>query len=100
MDVAARARYEQPLTNRRMKMKTADVVRDFVFEELNFRGSKTDLSDDYLLLENEVVDSMGLFHLVGFLEKKFDVVIPDEELVPEHFGTIRGIAALVDSKID
>lgn len=80
-------------------MTTADVVRDFVFEKLNFRGSKSDLSDDYLLLENEVVDSMGLFHLVGFLEQKFEVIIPDEELIPEHFGTIRGIAALINSKL-
>jgi acyl carrier protein len=81
-------------------MRPADVVRDFVFEELNFRGSKDELSDDYLLLENEVVDSMGLFHLVGFIEKEFDVVIPDEDLIPEHFGTIRGIAALINSKRD
>lgn len=81
-------------------MKTADVVRDFVFDELNFRGSKNELSDDYSLLENEVVDSMGLFHLVGFLEKKFDVIIPDEDLIPEHFGTIGGIAALINSKLD
>ena len=80
-------------------MTTADLVRDFVCEELNFRGSKDQLSDEYPLLENEVVDSMGLFHLVGFLERTFDVVIPDEDLVPEHFGTIRGIAALIQSKL-
>ncbi|HJU51276.1 MAG TPA: acyl carrier protein [Acidimicrobiia bacterium] len=80
-------------------MNTADVVRTFVFDELNFRGSKNQLTDDYPLLENEVVDSMGLFHLVGLLEKTFDVEIPDEDLIPEHFGTIRGIAALIRSKL-
>ena len=79
-------------------MTTEDVVRDFVFEELHFRGARDQLSDDYPLLDNEVVDSMGLFHLVGYLEIKFHVLIPDEDLIPEHFGTIRGIAALIESK--
>jgi acyl carrier protein len=45
-----------------------------------------------------VLDSLGLFQLVGYLESEFDVEIDDEELVPGNFGTIEDIAKLVEAK--
>ena len=71
-------------------------IRQFITEELNTDGSN--LSDDYPLLERNVLDSLGLFQLVAFLEDRFGVEIADEDLVPSHFGTVRSIARLVDEK--
>ena len=73
-------------------------VRQFIVDELRFDGSPSDLEDDLPLIEQHVLDSLGIFQLVGFLESEFSIEILDEELVPEHFGTIRGIARLVESK--
>jgi acyl carrier protein len=73
-------------------------VRQFIVDELRFDGSPSDLEDDLPLIEQQVLDSLGIFQLVGFLEGEFSIEILDEELVPEHFGTIRGIARLVESK--
>ena len=75
-----------------------DSIRRFLVEELSADGSKGSLPDDYPLLDRQVLDSLGMFHLVGYLESEFDVEILDEELVPEHFGTIRDIAQLVQAK--
>jgi acyl carrier protein len=50
------------------------------------------------LIENNLIDSLGIFHIVSFLEREFDVEVLDEELIPEHFGTIGSIARLVESK--
>jgi acyl carrier protein len=78
-------------------MSDEDRIRAFITEELN-AGSDGELSNDYPLIENRVIDSMGIFELVSFVESEFGVKIDDEELVPEHFGTITRIADLVESK--
>jgi acyl carrier protein len=79
-------------------MSTQDRVRSYIIDELRFRGSAKDLKNDYPLLENEVLDSMGIFSVVSFLETEFGIEVEDEELVPENFGTIDDIARLVEQK--
>jgi acyl carrier protein len=75
-----------------------NALRVFILEDLNWNGRPQELTDDYPLIDRHVVDSMGLFQLVSFLESEFGVEILEEELVPANFGTIRDIAKLVDSK--
>jgi acyl carrier protein len=79
-------------------MSTQDRVRSFIIDELRFRGSAKDLTNDLPLLEKEILDSMGIFQVVAFLESEFGIEIDDEDLVPDNFGTIDGIARLVESK--
>jgi peptidyl carrier protein len=75
-----------------------DSIRSFIADELSFDGSVATLTPDYPLLERQVLDSLGLFQLVGYLESEFGVEIDDEELVPGNFGTIEDIARLVERK--
>jgi acyl carrier protein len=49
------------------------------------------------LLENRVIDSLGLFRIVGFLEQEHGVAIPDEKIVPANFASLQTIAALVEN---
>jgi acyl carrier protein len=73
-------------------------LRDFILRELNWNGRREELTDDYPLIRRRVLDSLGIFQVVSFVESEFGVEILDEELVPDHFGTIAGIARLVESK--
>jgi acyl carrier protein len=79
-------------------MTTEDRIRSFILTDLRWPGPAEELDSEYPLIERDVLDSLGIFHMVSFLEREFRVQIEDEELVPEVFGTIRGIARLVDSK--
>jgi acyl carrier protein len=79
-------------------VNTRESVRQFVINGLNYTGDPGELTDDYQLLENGVLDSVGIFHMVEFLESEFGVEIEDEELVAEHFGSIAMIGRLVESK--
>ena len=79
-------------------MTTKDDVRAFILDELVFAGSSDDLTDDYPLLERAVLDSNGLMQLVTFLEEHCSILIDDEDLVPDNFGTIEDISAFVDAK--
>ena len=73
-------------------------IRSFIVDELAFDGAPRNLSDDFPLLERQVLDSLGLFQLVSYLESEFGVEIEDEELVPANFGNISSIARLVEAK--
>ena len=79
-------------------MNTIEVLRDFVIRELHWNGSGKVLTEEYPLIENHVVDSLGLFSLVSFVEEQFGVEVKDEELVPENFGTLGSIARLIETK--
>ena len=43
-----------------------------------------------------IVDSLGLFDLVAFLEEEFAVSIPNEDFSPDLFSTIQKILLLVN----
>jgi acyl carrier protein len=71
-----------------------DQLRNFIETELGWRGGE--FADDYPLIGNHVIDSLGIFQLVGYLEDEYGVVIDDRDLVPATFGTLAAIAELID----
>ena len=72
-------------------------VRDFIAEYGNNRGV-TGIGDDESLLRRNVVDSLGVFRLIAFLEEAFPLSIDDSDIAPENFETIDQITALVARK--
>jgi acyl carrier protein len=79
-------------------MSIADDVRGYIVAEMGWSGSPAELTDDYPLLEREVIDSLGIFKLVTFVEERYGIEVDDEELVPDNFETIAHVAALVSTK--
>ncbi len=78
-------------------MSTTDLLRNFIVTVLGWLGPE--LTDDYPLIENHVIDSLDLFQIVGFLETEFGVHIDDAELVPEKFATLTSIAQLAEPQV-
>ena len=50
------------------------------------------------LLKNGLIDSLGILEVVTFLEKEFGIIVSDEELLPENFGSIRSLSSFVQQK--
>jgi acyl carrier protein len=73
-------------------------VRAFVLNDLQFAGSPDQLTEDFPLIGNDVLDSLGIFQLVSYLERQFGIEVEDAELVPDNFGSIGRIAELVERK--
>ena len=67
----------------------------FVREELLVRRPGTALTADTNLIEAGIVDSVGVFRVVGYLEDTFGFAVPPEALRPQNFGSIRAIADYV-----
>jgi acyl carrier protein len=80
-------------------VQSAERVRDFLVEEANWQGPRSELSADLPLIENGIVDSMTLLRMVAWLEGEFRIEIADADVVPSNFGSIERIARLVDSKL-
>lgn len=53
---------------------------------------------DASLFESGVIDSWGVMELVSELESTFGVKVPDEDLIPRKFETLRRIADYFDAK--
>jgi methoxymalonate biosynthesis acyl carrier protein len=74
---------------------TKDQIRQFVSEELAAAKGVTLVSDDQSLIDNGVVDSLGIFRLVTFLEENFGVKIGDEEISADNLASVDLIEQLV-----
>ncbi len=70
-------------------------LMEFVEKEL-LHGRKSDLQDDEDLLSAGIIDSLGILQLVGFVEKRFGIQVPDEDVVYENFHSIRALAGYLD----
>ena len=57
-----------------------------------------DVGVDDRLLEQGIIDSMGVLDLLNFLEEAFDVRVADDELTEDNLGTLRGIGRFVTAK--
>ena len=61
-------------------------------------NSKAGPGYDENLFEAGIVDSAGLISFVCFIEKEFELTIPDEDLLPDNFVSIRSIADYIRSR--
>ena len=75
----------------------AESVRQFIVGTFPSARRRA-LSNDDPLLENGIVDSLGVLDIVSFLETEFGIAASDDELVPENFRTIQSIAGFVEKK--
>ncbi len=78
----------------------AERIRDFLIEEAQWDGPRSELTDDLPLIESHVIDSMLLLRLVAWLESEYGISIGDEDVVPSNFGSIERISALLNSKLE
>jgi acyl carrier protein len=62
-------------------------------------GMSTEIDRERSLVDAGIVDSTGIVELVSFLEERFAIAIPDEDLTPGNFETVSRIAAYVRRRL-
>ena len=73
-------------------------VKTFLAEAFPLADGIDRLGDDDSLLDTGVLDSMGVLELVGFLEDRYHIEVPDEDLRPEYLDSLSRIRAYVESR--
>jgi acyl carrier protein len=81
-------------------MSTQDTIRHFIVDELNWQGPRSNLTEDYPLIAEHVIDSLDMMKLVSLIESKYGFEIKDEELVPGNFSSIADMTRFIESKLD
>jgi len=74
-----------------IKQVVLNYVRDEYLEEEDDR----ELDADTGLISGGIVDSFSLVSLKRFVEKKYDIQIPDADASPEAFDSVNRIVALI-----
>ena len=81
-------------------MDVRDKVRDYIIENFLF-GDTTPLTSDTLsLLDEGIIDSVGVMEMVAFLEQDFGIGVEDDELVPANLDSIANLVAFVGRKTE
>ncbi len=58
-----------------------------------------ELTDTGSLVRAGILDSVGVFTLVAFLEQTFHIEVPDEELTWTNFESVAAITRFVTTKL-
>lgn len=81
-------------------MTRADIqtaIHDFVLDKFPSARS-IGLATDGGLLDQGIVDSLGVLEIVLFIQSRFEVHFDDEEMLPENFHSISALTELVHRK--
>lgn len=76
-----------------------DEIRIFLAADPIYRGLlPKDFTDDFGLVDSGVLDSIGIFNLVNYLEKTYKLKIEAEDLSETNFKTLNAIVDFVQSR--
>ncbi|MEU0050653.1 acyl carrier protein [Streptomyces sp. NPDC006184] len=71
-------------------------IRGYVVTEFLDGEDSADLTPDYDLIDNGVVDSLGVVRVVSHLSRAYAIPIDDIPLNPDNFRSIGAISAFVE----
>ena len=74
-------------------------MRRFIADNFPLGGDAYALDREDSLLEAGVIDSTGVLELIAFLETRFQLTVPDDDLLPVNFDSIGGIVSYVERQL-
>lgn len=75
------------------------VINEYISSEIVQDPSLLPLGNETPLFETGILDSLSLLRLVVFIQERFDTVVDDLDLVPEHFASVDTICAYLRAQI-
>ncbi len=74
-------------------------IRQFIIDNFPV-AQRNHILDSDDLLNNSIVDSLGILNIVNFIEEEFGTTFYDEEFLPQNFQTISYLSNFVKAKQD
>jgi acyl carrier protein len=70
------------------------------YVQATFLENRTDiaLTESTNLIDEGILDSLGIFTVVSFLEEHFKIPVGYDEVTLDNFETVQAIASLVQAK--
>lgn len=73
-------------------------IKKFIANNFLFSADTTAIDDEQSLMQTGVLDSTGVLELIQFVEETFGIKVPDEDMLPANFDSVRAIASYVQRK--
>jgi acyl carrier protein len=74
------------------------ILEQFIVNELLMGRGAADIGPDTSLISSGVLDSLSLIRLINFVEDQFNLVVEDDDVVPDNFETINALGAMISTK--
>jgi len=81
------------------KEEIAAKLREFIYAQFPLARQR-EVGDDASLIEQGIVDSLGVLEIVAFIETQFSIILEDDEMLGENFDSIASLTAFVQAKSD
>lgn len=75
-------------------------ITDFIEKDLLLPSQVAELSVDVDLWETGLLSSLQFMRLISFVESEWDISIPSEDMVLEHFQSINTINQYISTRTD
>jgi acyl carrier protein len=73
-----------------------DCLKDILIEDLFVEFEKDRILPTYSFRQDLGIDSLGFVELKEQVEKRFSIVISDDDFTPENFSTISSLTGLIN----
>jgi acyl carrier protein len=75
-------------------------IRKFIASDILYSQEGFPYADDASLLQEGVIDSLGVVELVTFVQKQYHVKVEQQEVVPDNFDSVAKLSAFVRRKLN
>jgi len=69
-------------------------ISEITFKEID------QITEDTLLFEEGIFDSLGFLSLISFISEEFGIEVENDELNEENFATIRSVVSFISHRKD
>ncbi len=76
-----------------------ELIKTQITQEFMYDRESDILTNDYPLIEQGIIDSMGIIRMIGLLEDNFGIIVDPEDFLLESFETVNAIKTLVMTKL-
>ena len=80
-------------------MTIENQIKAFISNNLIYSNNGFPCGDEESLLDQGIINSVGIMQLVLFVEKNFNVSVDDWEITPMNFDTVARLAGYVRAKM-
>ena len=74
-------------------------IKEYIVKEFMFDRPTTILDNDLPLIEEGIIDSLGIFLLIAFIEDQFKIKIRPEDVVMDNFESVNAIKRLISPRL-
>jgi acyl carrier protein len=87
------------MNNQAENQQVEQPIREFIANSIIYSQEGFHYADDASLLQEGVIDSLGVVELVAFVQKQFNMKVEQQEVIPDNFDSVVKLSAFVRRKL-